>query len=152
MARQRACVCFSTGVTDYFKFMDWNWAGQSSSSAPATPSCTVVVCTRRRPSQWRQCLQSLHKLRYPDCKVLVVENDGDSGEAERIAASYGAPYRLCTRRGLSAARNLAVNLCDTELLAFIDDDAICDHDWLQHSASLFLDPTVYAVTGKIAFH
>lgn len=132
--------------------MDWNWAGQSLSSASATPSCTVVVCTRRRPSQLRQCLHSLQQLRYPYYKILVVENDGDSGEAEEIAASYGMPYRLCTRRGLSAARNLAVNSCDTELLAFIDDDAICDRDWLRHSASLFLDPTVYAVTGKIAFH
>ncbi|MGE5114415.1 MAG: glycosyltransferase family 2 protein [Acidobacteriaceae bacterium] len=132
--------------------MDLDWAGQSSSQASPTPSCTVVVCTRRRPSQLRQCLQSLQRLHYPDCKVLVVENDGDSGEAEEIAASYGNLYRLCTRRGLSAARNLAVNSCNTELLAFIDDDATCDPDWLRHSASLFLDPTVHAVTGKIAFH
>ena len=74
----------------------------------ARPSCTVIVCTRRRPIRLRRCLESLRRLDYPNAAVLVVENDSASTEAKAIAFEYGAGYRLCARQGLSAARNLGV--------------------------------------------
>jgi GT2 family glycosyltransferase len=118
----------------------------------ALPSVTVVLCTRRRPHALTRCLESLHRLQYPDVSILVIENDSVSSEAEDIAASYGAEYRLCTRQGLSAARNFGVRLSSSELLAFIDDDATCEPDWLVNAAPLFRDSKVQAVTGKILFH
>jgi cellulose synthase/poly-beta-1,6-N-acetylglucosamine synthase-like glycosyltransferase len=124
----------------------------SSGETATLPSCTVVLCTRQRPSQLRQCLESLRRLNYPRFRVLVIENDAVPGEAEELAQTYGAAYRLCTQRGLSAARNLGARLCSTDLLAFMDDDAICDPDWLSRAAPRFQDPKVYAVTGKIVFH
>ena len=68
-----------------------------------------------------------------------------------MAAWYGADYRLCTRQGLSAARNLGVRLSSSELVAFIDDDATCEPNWLIRSAARFVDSRVQAVTGKIEF-
>ena len=118
----------------------------------ALPSCTVLVCTRRRPGELSRCLESLRKLRYPQFAILVIENDASSSEAEEIARANDAEYRLCTRRGLSAARNFGVRLCNTELIAFLDDDAICDPDWLSQAVPLFGDPGIFAVTGKISFH
>ena len=55
------------------------------------------------------------------------------------------------RQGLSAARNLGVRLSSSELVAFIDDDATCDPNWLIRSAASFADSRVQAVTGKIKF-
>ncbi len=127
--------------------------GNSSRSGNGRfPSCTVIVSTRHRPERLRQCLESLTRLNYPRYSILVIENDGVSGEAEGIARRYGASYRLCRRRGLSAARNLGASLCTTDLLAFIDDDAMCDPDWLVEAAPLFQDESTYAVTGRIIFH
>jgi len=110
------------------------------------------VCTRRRPAALRQCLESVSHLNYPRLKILVVENDTAPGEAEGIARSFGASYRLCTRRGLSAARNLGARYCSTDLLAFIDDDSICDPGWILSAAALFRDERVCVVTGKVIFH
>ncbi len=115
-------------------------------------SCTVLVCTRRRPAELRQCLESLTRLDYPRLSILIVENDAAPGEAEDIARSFGASYRLCTRRGLSAARNFGARYCSSDLIAFIDDDAICDPDWILNSVSLFRDERVQVVTGKVTFH
>jgi GT2 family glycosyltransferase len=112
----------------------------------------VILCTRRRPEALSRCLASLQQLRYPDVSILVIENDVASTEAADIAISYGAEYRLCQRRGLSAARNFGVRLSSSELLAFIDDDATCEPDWLVSAAPLFADPEVQAVTGTIEFH
>lgn len=116
------------------------------------PSCTVVLCTRRRPEALARCLASLRKLQYPDVSILVIENDGVSTEAEDVAIRFGAEYRLCTRQGLSAARNFGVRLSSSELLAFIDDDATCEPNWLVNAAPLFSDQRVQAVAGKITFH
>lgn len=110
------------------------------------------MCTRRRPAELRQCLKSLTRLNYPRLGILVVENDAIPGEAEDIARSFGASYRLCTQQGLSAARNLGVRYCSSDLIAFIDDDAVCDPDWILNAASLFHDERVYVVTGKVTFH
>jgi hypothetical protein len=82
---------------------------------------------------------------------LVIENDAVASDAEAIAAHYRAEYRLCTRQGLSASRNLGVRLSSTELVAFIDDDATCDPNWLVRSAARFVEPKVQAVTGTIEF-
>jgi GT2 family glycosyltransferase len=111
-----------------------------------------VLCTRQRPEALTRCLKSLEKLKYPDFSILVIENDAASSEAEDIAKQYEADYRLCTRQGLSAARNFGVRLSSSELLAFIDDDATCEPDWLVNAARLFSDQQVQAVTGKICFH
>jgi cellulose synthase/poly-beta-1,6-N-acetylglucosamine synthase-like glycosyltransferase len=129
-----------------------NSPGQPTATSAELPSCTVLVCTRQRPEELRQCLDSVRRLNYARLSILVVENDAVPGEAEEIARSYGASYRLCTRRGLSAARNLGAKYCSSDLLAFIDDDAICDPDWILNAAPLFRDQNVYVVTGKVIFH
>ena len=117
----------------------------------AMPSCTVIVCTRRRPRRLRRCLESLRRLDYPKFSVLVIENDTASTESKAIALGYGAEYTLCTRRGLSAARNLGARTSISELLAFIDDNAVCEADWLSTAVPLFGEERVLAVTGKIVF-
>ncbi len=118
----------------------------------ALPSCTIIVCTRRRPQQLCRCLESLRRLDYPKSSVLVIENDDASTESEGIALSHGAGYRLCTRRGLSAARNLGVRISSSELVAFIDDDAVCEANWLSTSVPLFGIDRVLGVSGKVTFH
>ena len=110
------------------------------------------MCTRRRPAELRQCLESVTRLNYPRLSILVVENDTAPGEAENIARCFGASYRLCTQRGLSAARNLGTKSCSSELVAFIDDDGVCDPDWILNAAPLFRDERVHVVTGKVTFH
>jgi len=53
---------------------------------------------------------------------------------------------------LSAARNFGVRMSTSELLAFIDDDAVCEPEWLVAAVPLFASDRVLAVTGKIIFH
>lgn len=82
----------------------------------------------------------------------MVENDAVPCDAEQIAREYRASYRLCTYRGLSAARNAGVRSSSSDLLAFIDDDAVCDPNWLRNAVPLFEDNRVEIVTGKVIFH
>ena len=121
----------------------------SNSPRCCTPSCTVVVCTRERPDSLNACLQALSALDYPCFEVLVVNNGRSNDATADIAARWGAHYAVEHEVGLSRARNRGARLCNTEVVAFLDDDAVPEPDWLTKLANEFRDPAVIVVTGRM---
>ena len=113
------------------------------------PSCTVVVCTRDRPKELERCLEAVSRLRYPRFDVLVVDNAPSDTQASQIAARWGARYLVEPIKGASRARNCGARSCNTEIIAFCDDDAIPEPGWLQALVREFQDPEVMAVGGRI---
>lgn len=114
-----------------------------------TPVCTVVVCTRDRPRELDRCLGALETLDSPGHTVLVVGNALTDDGSSDIARRHSARYLREPVAGLSRARNLGARACESEIVAFIDDDAVPEAGWLSHLVSEFEDPSVMAVTGRI---
>jgi glycosyltransferase involved in cell wall biosynthesis len=121
----------------------------SNSPRRFTPSCTVVVCTRERPESLNACLEALSALDYPCFEVLVVNNGRSNDATDDIASRWGARYAVEHEVGLSRARNRGARLCNTELVAFLDDDAVPEPDWLTKLVNEFRDPAVIVVTGRM---
>ncbi len=100
------------------------------------PDCllTIAVCTYQRFNWLRKCLDSLEKQSLDKSlyKILVVDNSQQK-ESYEIRDSLGnresVEYIITEKSGLSYARNVALEKCDTPYLAFIDDDALADPDW-----------------------
>lgn len=112
------------------------------------PSCSVVICTRDRPAALERCLRALKEVRYPHFEVVVVDNAPSDAGTRELAQQYGAKYVLARVPGLSHARNLAARACETEVLVYLDDDAVPEAGWLGALASEFQDPKVMAVVGR----
>ena len=120
----------------------------------SAPKITIVVCTRERPGALARCLDSLIAQRYPDFRVLVVDNapaTDTTAEVVRSAARRGpVDYLLERRAGLSFARNAAVAAAPGEILAWIDDDEVADPDWLAEVARGLADhPEADVICGVI---
>lgn len=113
------------------------------------PSASVVICTRGRLTELETCLSSLRELNYSQTEVIVVHNDREDSRVQGTVEGARARYLSYPMRGLSRARNRGARAATGEIVAYIDDDAVAERDWLSALVREFSDERVMAVTGRI---
>lgn len=113
------------------------------------PPISVVVCTRDRPLALRGCLEALSLLRYPAFEVIVVDNASRGPETRELVKAAGFRYEREDRPGLDPARNCGWRAARYDIVAYTDDDARVDPEWLTGFARGYSDPTTSCVTGLI---
>jgi O-antigen biosynthesis protein len=96
-------------------------------------SASVVVCTHNGQQTLDECLARVEALSYPDFEVIVI-SDGSSDASAQIARAHGARLLETPHRGLANARNVGIAAARGEIVAFLDDDAFPDPDWLRYVA------------------
>ncbi|UEG50682.1 glycosyltransferase [Ferruginibacter lapsinanis] len=97
------------------------------------PMISVIICTYNGGATIKDTLEGVLSLDYPNYEVIVV-NDGSTDDVPTIAAQF--PVKLITtpNKGLSNARNTGMYAAKGEILAYIDDDASPDPQWLTYLA------------------
>jgi GT2 family glycosyltransferase len=101
------------------------------------PRVSVVVCSYNGERWLPGCFDALERLDYPEWEVVVV-SDGSTDGTDALTLERG--FRLIRsgeNRGLSTARNLGLETATGEIVAYVDDDARPDADWLRHLALSF---------------
>ncbi len=111
------------------------------------PSCSVVVCTHRRPHYLSTLLAALADLDPAPTEIIVVDNDPGEQDCRVQVAELGARYVREDRRGLDNARNAGVRAAACEIVAFTDDDCVPSKGWLKPLATAFDRSDVAALTG-----
>ena len=109
------------------------------------PRISVVVCSCNGAQTIRDCCEGLLKLDYSNCEILFVD-DGSSDATAEIARRFGFRVIRTENRGLSNARNTGLQAASGEIIAYLDDDAFPDPQWLTYLAFAFLT-TEYAAIG-----
>jgi GT2 family glycosyltransferase len=115
-------------------------------SSPLT--ATVAICTRDRSEDLGRALTAVAPLVDAGHDVLVVDNAPTSDATRRAVERFPrVRYIREPRRGLNVARNRALREARGEVVAFTDDDAVPEADWLEALLANFGDPRVLCVTG-----
>jgi glycosyltransferase involved in cell wall biosynthesis len=95
---------------------------------------TVVICTHNRAQLLQAALESLVAQRdAPPFRVLVVDN-ASTDDTARVLAGFSGLDLTCVmepRLGVSNARNRAIQMVETPLLVYFDDDCKADASWLR---------------------
>lgn len=115
----------------------------------SVPRCSVVVCTRDRQEALNRCLAALAQQSYSDYEIIVVDNAPSDGSSRDVAERWGAQYLVERHIGLSRARNAGARACSGDIVAFTDDDAVPEPEWLSMLVAEFRDHDVAVVTGRI---
>jgi len=129
-----------------YDILEWDERGPLD----AMPLATVAVCTRDRPEDLRRCLDALMWLPDDGQEYVVIDNCPATDATKELIKNY--PKVRYVREdvpGSSAARNRALREAKHEFVAFTDDDAVPDPNWLRSLLRNFRDPRVMCVTGLV---
>jgi mycofactocin system glycosyltransferase len=121
------------------------FAQPPSKAEPLT--VTVVIPVRGRAESLDRCLAALGG-RHP---VIVVDDASvDPTAVARVAEAHGAALiRRPVNGGAGAARNTALAVVDSDVVAFLDSDCIPESDWIDRLIGHLADPLVAIAAPRI---
>ncbi len=122
------------------------------------PAVSAVVCTYNRRASLQRTLTSLatQSLADTDYEILVVDNgstDGTPALLQQAATEIrNLRYVEEPTLGLSRARNTGWHAARGAVVAYLDDDATAEPDWLASIVAAFraVTPRPGCVAGKIS--
>jgi len=118
--------------------------------ADASAAFSVVICafTEERWDDLVRSVDSVRRQTLPPVETIVVI---DHNEALMARAVEAFPWARVVpnegERGLSDGRNTGVRVSRGAIVAFLDDDAAAENDWLETLARTFRDADVIGVGG-----
>lgn len=117
---------------------------------------SAIICTRNRADYVLKCIPSVISQTLPEenYEVIVVDNGSTDNTKQVVLAFQGSRnirYIYEPAVGLSQARNTGWKNASGRYVAYLDDDAIANPNWLQRILDDFVGttPSPMSVGGKI---
>jgi glycogen synthase len=117
-------------------------------------SFSIVINTLNRASLLQKTLESFRWIKYAGDFEVIVVNGPSTDNSDEVIAAWQPMIRAgnCDVANLSVSRNIAICMAQGDIVAFIDDDAIPEPEWLAQLAEAYKDPGVGAVGGLVYNH
>jgi len=117
---------------------------------------SVVICcnTINRLDWIIETVSSLQKQSRPPEEVIVIFDrvEGLGESLHRRLPTFVKIIANSSNSGLSLARNTGISSSSSDIVAFLDDDATAESDWLKYLIAPFDDPQVIGTGGKAVPH
>jgi glucosyl-dolichyl phosphate glucuronosyltransferase len=112
----------------------------------------VIICafTEDRWDALVAAVESVQQQTLPPGEIIVVI-DHNTHLLERVRAHLPDVITIenSESRGLSGARNSGIAIAQGALVAFLDDDAVAEPDWLVQLSRCCMDPRVLGAGGAV---
>ncbi|WP_336037509.1 glucosyl-dolichyl phosphate glucuronosyltransferase [Halobacterium yunchengense] len=116
---------------------------------------SVVVCTYSmdRYGPFSECVESVLAQDYDDLEVVLVV-DGNDEVFERVREDFGEYESVVLHnndenRGISYSRTKGAEIASGEIVAFTDDDATAEPDWIEKLVEVYEETDAIAVGGDV---
>jgi len=116
---------------------------------------SVVVCTYSmdRYGPFSECVESVLAQTHDDLEVVLVV-DGNDEVFERVREDFGGRDGVVLHcnvenQGISYSRTKGAELASGEVVAFIDDDATAEEDWVEQLLAVYEETDAIAVGGDV---
>lgn len=118
---------------------------------------TACICTCNRYELLEKALRSLHRQTASRARIRIMVVDTTKRDQRLLESSrpslrfHDCQHIIADSVGLSTARNIALQQCETPFIAYIDDDAQADPSWIDNILDVFSRlPDAGAVGGPVA--
>jgi glucosyl-dolichyl phosphate glucuronosyltransferase len=113
---------------------------------------SVIICcyTMDRLKDVYEAIKSVQKQSHKPYEIIIVV-DHTLELFTKLKAELTHDIKLFLSNGtpgLSEARNVGIHNANGQIIAFLDDDAVAEPDWLKQLVPLFENPGVVAVGGE----
>jgi len=112
-----------------------------------SPRVSVVINTCNRGAYLADTLRGLQQQLYDNFEVVLV-NGPSIDDTEEVAKRFNVRYYTAPFN-ISVSRNIGIMHAAGDILAFIDDDAVPEPEWLRDVVEAYKDPAVAAAGGKV---
>lgn len=116
-------------------------------------TASVVICAYDE-GRWDQLAASVRSVELQahaaDETVVVVDHNPTLLRRARAELPGARVVPNSAGQGLAGARNSGITATDGDIVAFLDDDAVADRDWLGRLVAPYAEPGVAGVGGRIA--
>lgn len=116
------------------------------------PRISIVICAYTE-QRWSQVLAAVDSIRGQSlaCHEIIIVVDHNRNLLTRLAVALPDVTVVGNRevRGLSGARNTGIAQAHGDIVAFLDDDAVAEPDWLKFFADSYTNPAVAGVGGLV---
>ena len=110
---------------------------------------SVIVVSRGRSEPLKRCLTGISQVQYDNVEVVVVADPGGIEAANTLPFASSLKLVPFDRANISAARNLGIAHAAGEIVAFIDDDAVPEPQWLRYLVAPAVQKDVAAMGGFV---
>jgi glucosyl-dolichyl phosphate glucuronosyltransferase len=123
-----------------------------STMKSAIQGISVVICAYTE-DRWHDLLAAVESIQQQSTPpfeiVVVIDHNRQLFERARANISGVVVIENCEPRGLSGARNSGIARTQGTLIAFLDDDAIAESDWLELLQNCCQDPEILGTGGIV---
>ncbi|MEM7058276.1 MAG: glycosyltransferase [Pseudomonadota bacterium] len=121
-----------------------------TSDQAIAPRVSVVLLTHRRPHLLSRVVHGIAQLDYPDFEFVVV-GDLPSIHDYGLRSEWASRIRYAQleEQNVCKSRNIGIALSSGEIVAFCDDDAVPEPNWLSELVLPFQTDAVGAVAGAV---
>jgi glucosyl-dolichyl phosphate glucuronosyltransferase len=123
-------------------------AREGQAGVPGLISVVICAHTMKRWNETLAAVGSVREQSFPGREIIVVvDHNPELFAALEAELPDVTVVENQQERGLSGGKNTGVALARGEVVAFLDDDAVADPDWLKFFADSYADPQVIGVGG-----
>lgn len=121
---------------------------------PRRPTVSVVINTLNRADVLERVLSAAGWLSYPPGFEVIVVNGPSTDQTEQLLEQWKSRIKIgrCQEANLSKSRNVGIAMAAGDIVAFIDDDAVPEPEWLEQLAVAFDDDEVAIAGGHVYDH
>lgn len=113
---------------------------------------SVIICAHTE-ERWQDLIEAVDSVaqqtKPPHQIVVVIDHNPTLLEKAKAQFPNVTVVENVQERGLNGARNSGVAATTGEIVAFLDDDALADPDWLEQLEATYTDEHIVGVGGKI---
>lgn len=113
---------------------------------------SVVICAYSR-ERWDKLVDAVVSIQQQTMLaqeiILVIDHNEELFQSAQSRFPEIIVIENKEPRGLSGARNSGIAVADGEFIAFLDDDAVAEPDWLRSMTVVLEDPCVLGAGGAV---